>query len=351
MQAARLLILPTIVAPALGPVLGGLLVDRLSWRWIFFVNVPIGLAALLFGLLFLREHRETDPGAFDLPGFLLASSGFPLVMYALTEGSVHGWESPRICGTAVAGTLLLLAFVIVELRTPQPLVQLRLFGNRLFRTTTSVSVLASAGFLGILFLVPLFLQQARGASALSSGLTTFPEALGVLFSTQIVARLYPRVGPRRLMAGGMVGAAVCMSMLGFVGLTTNAWLVRVLMFLTGGCMAYVFLPTQAAAFTTVAPSATGRASTLFSAQRQLGAACGVALISSVLAVVGTTAVDAAGAVQPHLAAYRAGFFAAAAFALAAALLALAVPDAEAAASMRQPAPHDKSVREEALVAD
>jgi MFS family permease len=212
-------------------------------------------------------------------------------------------------------------------------VQLRLLGNRLFRTTTTVSVMASAAFLGVLFITPLFVQQARGASALSSGLTTFPEAIGVLVATQIAARLYPRVGPRRLMAAGMVGVAAMAALLALVGLETSTWVIRALMFLTGAGMACVFLAGQAAAFATISSSATGRASTLFNAQRQLGAALGVAVLSSVLAAVGPTQTDASGATQPHLAAYHAAYLAAAAFALAAALLALAVPDRDAAATM------------------
>ena len=334
-RASGILIIPTVFAPALGPVLGGLLVDQWSWRWVFYVNVPIGLAALGFGLWFLQEHREDLPGRFDLPGFLLAGTGLPLVMYALSEGPSHGWTAPDIITTAVVGALVLVAFVQTELRVAEPMVPLRLLSNRLFRTAASVSVLGSAGFLGVLFLVPLFLQQARGASALSSGVTTFPEALGVLCSSQLVTRLYPRVGPRRLAAAGMLWVAGMLSLLSLVDVGTSAWVVRGLMFLIGAGMACSFVSMQAAAFATIPSSATGRASTLYNAQRQLGAALGVAILSSILAAVGPTRLDAAGAPQPHLAAYQAGFLAAAGFALAAALLALTIRDRDAAPTMRR----------------
>ncbi len=337
-QASRILIIPTVIAPATGPVLGGLLVDRLSWRWAFFVNVPIGLAALAFGVLCLHEHREHRPGRFDLPGFLLAGAGFPLLMYALTEGPSHGWRSPAIVVAALVGALMTAAFVLVEYRAAEPMAPVRLYANRLFAATTTASVAASAGFLGVLFLTPLFLQQARGASALSSGLTTFPEALGVLVSMQVAARLYPRIGPRRMMTGGAIGVAIVVALLARVGLDTNAWAVRLVMFLTGAGMAWIFLPTQAAAFTTIPSSMTGRASTLFNAQRQVGAAAGVAVLSSILAAAGPTRTDAAGIVHPHLAAYHTAFLAAAGFAVAAALLALRVPDRDAAATMQRGGP-------------
>ena len=348
-QAARILVVPTVIAPAAGPVLGGLLIDQLSWRWIFYVNLPIGCAAFLFGLFFLAEHREPTAGRFDLPGFLLAGAGFGPLMYALTEGPAYGWAAPRILVSAVVGVLLLAAFALVELRAAEPLVQLRLLRDKLFLTTNLVSMTAGAAFLGILFLAPLFLQEARGASALTSGLTTFPEAVGVAISMQIVARLYPRIGPRRLMAGGMVFVALIMLQLSRVGLGTSDWAFRGLMFLVGTGMAYVFLSVQAAAFTTISPAATGRASTLYNAQRQLGAACGVALLSSVLAAVGATRINAAGVSVPYLPAYHAAFITAAVLALCAGGLALLVPDRDAAPSMRRRAAEQPPVVDEIAV--
>jgi EmrB/QacA subfamily drug resistance transporter len=353
MAVSRILMFALIIGPASGPIIGGLLIEQLSWRWAFYVNVPVGLAALLFGLLFLREHREVAPGRFDIPGFALAGGGFGLVMYALSEGPSHGWRAPEIAGCGVAGALLLALFVVVELRSAAPMVQLRLLGNRLFRTTLLVSLSASAGFVGVLFLVPLFLQEARGASPLASGLTTFPEAIGVVLSTQIVARLYPRVGPRRLMAGGLVVVATGIGLLCLVSLDSSPWLVRGLMFLIGVGMAYVFLPNQAASLATISHEATGRASTLFSVQRQLGAAVGVAILSSVLGAIGPLRVNDLGATVPNLSAYRAAFLAAAGFATIGAMIALAIPDRDAAITMqpraasphrwrRRPTPHSAS---------
>jgi EmrB/QacA subfamily drug resistance transporter len=333
-QVSRVLIVPTVLAPALGPVLGGLLVDQLSWRWVFYVNVPIGIAACLFGLLFLQEHREASAGRFDVAGFLLAGVGLALTMYALSEGPTHGWTSPVTLGSAIVGLLVLGAFVIVELRISQPMIDLRLLGDRLFRTTNLISFFASAGFLGLLFVGPLFLQEARGVSALTSGLTTFPEALGVLLSTQIVARLYPVVGPRRLMAAGLTGVALAMALLCLMGIDTSLWLMRTLMFLIGAGMAYCFLPVQAAAFATISPVATGRASAIYNAQRQLGAALGVAVLSSVLSFIGPTQQGANGSTLPNLAAYHAAFLAASALALIAACIALTVHDSDAAATMQ-----------------
>ena len=328
----RILMFATILGPASGPILGGFLIERLSWRWAFYVNIPVGLIAFTIGLLFLREHREPTPGRFDLPGFVLGGSGLGLVMYALSEGPQRGWTSPDIAFSAITGVLLLAIFVAVELRSAAPMVQLRLLANRLFRTTQVTSFFASAGFVGVLFLVPLFLQEAQGASPLEAGLTTFPEALGVVVSTQVVARLYPRVGPRRLMAGGLVLVAMAILLLALVGLKSGPWVVRALMFMVGAGMAYVFLPNQAASLATISRTDTGRATTIANVQRQVGAAVGVAALGSVLAAAGAIGGSATGFL-----AYRAAFLVAAVLALVGAISALRVPDDEAAETMQVPA--------------
>jgi len=340
-QVSRILIFPTVVAPAVGPVLGGLLVDQLSWRWVFFVNVPIGIATLLFGLLFLQEHREPAAGRFDLAGFLLAGIGLALVTYALSEGPSAGWTSTSVLTSAFVGLLVLVVFTVVELRTREPMIDLQLFGNRLFRSANLVTLFSSAGFLGILFAAPLFLQEARGVSALTSGLTTFPEALGVVLSTQLVARLYPSIGPRRLMTAGLSGVAIVMSLLSLIGGDTSLWLMRVLMFLIGAGMAYAMQPAQVAAFATISSASTGRASALNNAQRQVGAALGVAVLSSVISAVGATRLSVTGAMIPNLSAYHAAFFAAAALELIAVGWALTIHDSDAAVTLRRSAKQAK----------
>jgi EmrB/QacA subfamily drug resistance transporter len=339
----RILMFATILGPALGPIIGGVLIERLSWHWAFFVNVPVAAVALLIGFFFLHEHREPAPGGFDLPGFVLGGAGLAAAMYALSEGPAHGWTSPGILGPGVVGLALIVGFVARELRTAEPMVDLRLLGNRLFRSTLVVSFFGSAGFIGVLFLIPLFLQEVQGASPLESGLTTFPEAIGVVTSTQIVARLYPRVGPRRLMCAGLIGLSVAILALGTIGLSSsNPWVVRVLMYFVGFCMAYVFLPNQAASLATISRAQTGRATTLTNVQRQVGGALGVAVLSSVVAAA-TVFVDGPSDPAP----YRYALYFAAAFALVGAISALQVPDEEAAETMRPRAAHEEPVLVEA----
>jgi EmrB/QacA subfamily drug resistance transporter len=339
-RASSILIVPTALAPTLGPVLGGLFVTDVSWRWVFYVNVPIGIAAFVFGLLFLADERQESPGRFDLPGFLLAGVSLGLLMYGLSEGPINGWGRPGVLVTAAAGAALIGVLAVVELHRSEPLVDLRLYRDRLFRATNAVMFPGVAAFLGVLYLVALFFQDGLGLSALQSGLSTFPEALGVMGGAQLVSRvLYPRIGPRRVVMGGLGVVALGMALMDRVGFGTSLWLVRLLLVVMGLGMSGLFVSSQAAAFATITPAATGRASTLFNAQRQFGSAIGVAVLTTIVAAVGPVT-GVGGHAVPRLAAYHAAFLSAAGLALVAALVATRISDRDAAATMvrrRRPA--------------
>ncbi len=331
-RASAILTVPTTLAPALGPVLGGLLVTDLSWRWVFYVNLPIGIAALTFGIIFLQGSPQEQPGRFDLAGFLLSGLGLGLLMYGVSEGPNLGWHRPEIQATIAAGVLLLAVMVVVELRSAAPLVDLRLLGNRLFRSSNGVMVLASVAFLGTLYAISLYYQNGRGLSALGSGLSTFPEAFGVMGGAQLASRvLYPRLGPRRHISIGLTGTAASIGLLALMGPHTSLWWARLLMLTLGLSMAQVFVPVQAAAFATITPEATGRASTMFNAIRQLGGAVGVAVLTTVIVLVGPVHL-VAGHQVANLAAYRVAFVTAAAICLCALAWSLSIRDGDAAST-------------------
>jgi len=336
-RVSRILIVPTAFAPALGPVLGGLLTTDLSWRWAFYINVPIGVVGILFGLLFVREQRQEGAGPFDLPGFILAGAGLGTLMFALSDGPARGWSSPVIVGCAVVGVVLLVTLVFVELRRAHPLLDLRVLANRLFATTSAVVITATTAFLGSLFLVALFYQDGFGVSPLQSGLSTFPEAIGIMIGAQSASRLYPHIGPRRLMASGLFGVGTVLVLIAQVPFSASLWVMRVLMFALGLFMAHVFVPGQAASFATISNVKMAPASTLFNAGRQLGGAIGVAIFSTVISAVGVIHV-VHGQHVADATAYHAAFLTAAGIEGLALLLALRISDKEAAPSMRKVVP-------------
>ena len=332
-RASAILTVPTTLAPALGPVLGGLLVTELSWRWVFYVNVPLGALTLIFGVLFLAGGTAQRPGRFDAAGFVLAGAGLGLLMYGVSEGPVRGWDSGVVLSTACAGAVLLGLLVLAELHRRQPLIDLRLLGDRLFRSCNGVMLLASTAFIGTLYVVSLFFQDGRGLSALGSGLSTFPEALGVMAGAQLASRwLYPRLGPRRNIALGLAGVTVSIGLMSLVGAQTSLWWMRLLMFALGVCMGQVFVPAQAATFATISPEATGRASTMFNVGRQVGSAVGVAVLTTAVVAVGATQA-VAGRVVPDLTAYHVAFLVAAGVAALGAVIALTIHDADAASTI------------------
>jgi EmrB/QacA subfamily drug resistance transporter len=332
-KASTVLIIPTVLAPALGPIVGGWLVTDITWRWIFYVNLPVGVVGFVLGALYLREHREEAAGRFDVAGFVLSGAGLALVLYALSEGPEKGWRSLPVLSSGVLGVLLFALLVYVETHIESPMLALRLYRERMFRNANIVLTLTYGSFAGVLFILPLFLQEYRGLSALQSGLTTFPQAIGVIVSSQLVGRLYHRVGPRRLIFWGMVGMSAVTMLLAVVGLHTDLWWIRLIMFGRGVCMAFAFVPLQAATYANITSEDTGRASAIYSTQRQVSAALGVGVLTTVL----LTRVKAVPGPVGALSAYHGAFFVGACLVVLAAISALLIRDVDAAATIERPA--------------
>lgn len=281
-KSAAILVIPMVVAPASGPIIGGYLVEYQDWRWIFMINIPVGIMALAFAGLFLREEKQPDPGRIDVPGFALAAAGLAFVIYALAEAGAKGFGAASVAGFGSAGLALLAVFTVFELRTAEPMIDIRLFKNKLFAATNTVQIVGQGGLMGALFLVPLLLQAEMGMGALESGLATFPQALGVVSMMQVAGRAYHRIGPRRLMIAGMIGTTLTTLAFLLVGLETSAWWIRLIMFLRGWGFALMLVSLQTATFATIDPRDMGRASAIYNALRQVAASLGVALLATVL---------------------------------------------------------------------
>ena len=334
-KAVAILIIPTSLGPALGPLLGGILTEALSWHWIFWINGPIGIVAILFGARFLREHREELAGRFDLPGFVLSGAGLSLTLFTLTEGARRGWAEPLVLVTGVVGLSALALLVRVELGRAEPLLNVRLLAERLFGTTNLASFFAWAAYLGWLFALPIYLQDVRLLSPSESGLTTFVEALGVLVASRLVSRLYPRVGPRRLVAAGSLGIGLAQFASAGFPATADPWLVRAVVFAGGCAMAFVLLPLNTAMFARVSRADTGRASAIFNTQRRTAAAFGVAVAATILTALGP-ATDPGGAPvigTALLPAFRVAFVASGLLAVVGSFVALRIHDGDAAGTM------------------
>ncbi len=306
-RASTILIVPTVVAPALGPIIGGAIVDNLSWRWIFYVNLPIGVIGFIFGALFLKEHKEPQAGKFDAPGFALSGVGLAGILYALSQGPSHGWLSTPVLITGLGGLALFALLIKVELTVKEPMLALRLYKDRIFRNANITNTMAYGSFAAFLFLMPQMLQGPFGATALESGLTTLPQACGVILMSQIVGRLYHTVGPRRLVTFGLVVASLASLPFAFLGLGTSMWTVRVLMFIRGCGASFSFVGLQASTYSNIEARDTGRASSIFSAQRQTSAALGVAIFATIFISRVNHAAASSSAPEAAMSGYHAAF--------------------------------------------
>nr|WP_277875656.1 MULTISPECIES: DHA2 family efflux MFS transporter permease subunit [Streptomyces] len=340
MKLSKVLIVPTALMPALGPPLGGFLTEHFSWHWLFFVNVPIGAAAVLLGMVGLREHKENAEGGFDLTGFLLATPALGLLTYALGFGPAHGWTSPSVAVAGPLGLALLVAGCVHQLRAKNPLLELRLLADKVFASASVLALLTSAGLMGVLFAFPLLYQAALGASALDAGLSVFPEALGLMLASQVADRLMPKLGPRLLAVPALLLATGVFAALAVPGVAESAWAVRALMFCVGLVLGTAVLTVQIAGFADVPPPAMGQAMGLFTIVRTLGGALGIAATAAVIAAGGGShAQDTAPGP------YRAAILVTAGLVALGALVALRMPkDAPA------PPPFDDEPRDEAIPA-
>jgi EmrB/QacA subfamily drug resistance transporter len=291
-RVARTLMVPILIAPGTAPILGGVLTQALSWRWVFLVNLPIGVVTFGFAYRFLPEYRSSAGGRLDVRGLLLSGASLSALMYAVSEGSVLGWASPAIVLTGLGGIGGLALFTWMSLRERAPILRLALLRDRLFRATNIVFALSTAPFLGSLYLTPIFLQEVLHQTPIGSGTTTFVEAIGVVISAQTLGRLYPRLGPRVLAGLGSAGLAIYLFIFLLVDAHTNLWVVRGLMFFGGACNGGTFLSVQTAMFTTISSADTGQASAIYNTARQSSIAINIAVLTTVLAGVGASTLAA-----------------------------------------------------------
>ena len=274
------------LAVAIGPLVGGAVVEGISWQWIFWLNVPIGLALIPLAVVRLRESRGPND-SLDLPGLGLASAGLLGIVWGLVRGNQVGWASGEIVGTLIGGAVVLALFVLWELRAPAPMLPLRFFRNRTFTAANVASLLMFFGMFGSIFLLAQFFQTVQGYSPLSAGLRILPWTMMPIFVAPIAGALSDRIGGRPLMVTGLALQATGLAWIAAVGSPTAAYAVFVAPFVISGIgMALYFAPVANVVLSSVRPEEEGQASGANNAIRELGGVFGVAVLASVFAHYG-----------------------------------------------------------------
>jgi EmrB/QacA subfamily drug resistance transporter len=273
------------LAVAMGPLVGGAVVDGISWQWIFWLNVPIGLVLLPLATR-LQETYGSDK-ALDLPGLALASGGLLGIVWGLVNGNADGWGSPGIVTALVGGAALLAAFVAWELRTPAPMLPMRFFRNRAFSAANAASMLMYFGMFGSIFLLTQFFQTAQGYSPLESGLRVLPWTAMPMLVAPIAGALSDRIGGRPFMALGLGLQAVGLAWIASVSTATVGYSSLVGPFILSGIgMGMFFAPVANVVLSAVRPQEEGKASGANNAIREVGGVLGVAVLASIFVRTG-----------------------------------------------------------------
>jgi EmrB/QacA subfamily drug resistance transporter len=275
---------PMLLAPIFGPILGGYLVTDASWRWIFFINLPIGVVALICALRVLPKDVASHEQKLDLVDLVLLSPGLALFIYGLAESnSSGGFSSGKVLIPIVAGIALMATFVWHALRARDPLIDLRLFKSRVFSTSSLTLVLFVIAVFGSFLLLPLYFQAVRGESALQSGLLLAPQGLGSMIAMPIAGILSDKTGSGRIVPFGLLVVIAAVLWLTQIGAHTSYVLICVDLFVFGVGMGFGMMPVFSGALQSLSGAAVARANTALNIFQQAGASIGTAVLSVLLA--------------------------------------------------------------------
>ena len=271
---------------ALGPVIGGAVISGISWHWIFWINVPVGLVVGPLAVLRLSESRGPN-GRFDIPGLVLATGGLFGIVYGLVRANAIGWGSSTVLGAMLGGAALLIAFTLWELRSPAPMLPMRFFRSRAFSATNAVSFAMYFGMFGSVFLLAQFFQTAQHYSALQAGLRTLPWTGMPILVAPVAGILSDRVGSRPLMATGLALQALALVWIDRALSPGMAYASVIVPFILAGTgMALVFAPAANAVLSAVRRHETGQASGANNAIREVGGVFGIAVLAAVFSHMG-----------------------------------------------------------------
>jgi EmrB/QacA subfamily drug resistance transporter len=272
------------LALAIGPLVGGILTEKIHWSWIFFVNIPVGIAGVLAARIFIDETKDTSKEqSVDFPGLFTSGIGLFALTLALIETNDHAWGSPLVLSLLAVAVIALVSFVLLELHQRLPMLDLSLFRDRQFAGANTVMFMVGLAMFGIFFYNSLFLQRVLGYGAIKTGATFLPMTLLIILVAPIAGRLSDRIGPRWLMGGGMLLLTGSLLLFGTLGTDASWWDIVPGLVVGGFGMAITMAPTTAAAMGSVPVDKAGVGSAVINSMRQVGGSLGIAIMGALVA--------------------------------------------------------------------
>jgi EmrB/QacA subfamily drug resistance transporter len=272
------------LALAFGPIVGGVLTQDIHWSWIFFVNIPVGIAGVVGALVFIDESKDSSrEQRLDLPGLLTSAIGLFALTFGLIETNDHAWDSARVLGLFAIAVVFLVAFVLLELHQRLPMLDMKLFKNATFSGANSVMFLVGLAMFGIFFYNSLFLQNVLHYGAIKTGATFLPMTVLIIFVAPVAGRLADRIGPRWLMGAGMTLLTGSLLLFATLNAQSSWWAILPGLIVGGVGMAITMAPTTAAAMSSVPVDQAGVGSAVINSMRQVGGSLGIALMGALVA--------------------------------------------------------------------
>ena len=271
------------LALAIGPLVGGLLTEHLDWSWIFFVNVPVGIAGIAASFVLIDESRDETHVRLDIPGLVTSGLGLFALTYALIEGNAYGWGSGRIVGALVSAVVLLAVFIVLERRQRAPMLDLTLFRSGTYAGANLVILLVALAMFGVFFFVSLYMQNILGYSAVQAGAAFLPMTIVIILTAPIAGKASDRFGSRWLMTTGMTLIAAQLFYFSQLGSDSTFWRLLPALLVGGLGMSLTMTPSTAAATRAVPVEKAGMGAAVLNAFRQVGGSLGIALMGAIMA--------------------------------------------------------------------
>jgi EmrB/QacA subfamily drug resistance transporter len=271
------------IALAIGPLVGGLLTEHLGWNWIFFVNVPVGIAGIFASFLLIDESKDETHERLDIPGLAASSVGLFALTYGLIEANAYGWTSPRIVAAFAVAAAGLVSFVLLERHQRAPMLPLELFKNRTYTGANTVILLVALAMFGVFFFVSLYMQNILGFSAVQTGAAFLPMTVLIILIAPIAGKTTDRIGSRALMTVGMLLVATQLLYFSHLTVDSTFWNLLPGLLVGGAGMALTMTPSAAAATRAVPVDKAGVGAAVLNSFRQVGGTMGIAIMGAIMA--------------------------------------------------------------------